>query len=481
MYWSDNMARGKWASGDNQVCKSGSNFRTTRTLPEGFLLYKSLLICLLMALLIPGKAMIAAPAAPVVGVTPIQPMDSGGRLQPNQDWSEDTLGNQISAAVEHRLGKEDRLTLTDRRRLREIIREHKMVQAGLIEGGGGEPLKLVRADFLVTGGYNQDKDYVRLQLNLVETDSGKIRLTQLVEGRADLSLMRKIESSAGLLAAEVLGERTVPLQVTTSPAGARVYVNNSFIGETPIDGYFLPPRPSRISLVKPYYFPKEIDRDLSAVSAGAGKTADKVTIRTELVRVLSEEHPFRFFSGTDIRYQNDKGFPGFMFGMSFMYGLWEGGGWFAFQDGRRSHKIQLLDDTITERKDQYFNYLDWFVLFHVPVNDTWVDLLLGGAVGLAYVGEGLPDDARTPADDVPTAIEEKIYEAGNRGFHGRLMAGVDLLPNSRVGLRLLGQYDFTPDYRAKNGKFNPLGEKQVNRFSYKTNTWGITAALRFAF
>jgi TolB-like protein len=394
-----------------------------------------------------------------------------------------SVARQITSSLEFRLQSEKSIRLIDRNNLDAVLQEHKMVLSGLVEGTirGG----LVKADYLVSGHFQMEGQMIRISLLLIEVDSGKIRFTTRMEGRADLAIYRKIEAAAGLFAAEVLGRRTIPVDFTSEPRESAVYINGNYIGDTPIYKYYLPPEKIRINISKPYYRDWEEELDLS------NSTGQKVN--ADLIRKLEDGRPFRIELGYHLLQHTTENEiqrldEGFSFWVGRAFSLWDLQAGFTYHSAGRKESFQAFSQQVTERRDIRNANFSIRLIGHLPVSERWLYLFGSIHGGLSIINESLyiPDDSSIEEtlglkDSLAEEYYDKNYRASSTDPYGGFSLGLLFFPNQPVSLRLYAAYDVRPSYISKNGQFNPLGQKRFLDASINPS-WGyIGIAARYAF
>jgi len=162
----------------------------------------------------------------------------------------------IPETINHVVTKDQVIDSLEREKLGEILKEAELQQSGLIDLKVLEKIKLLKADFLVFGFYQETVESeikkISINMRIVEVSSGKIIFSDNIAG--DLSeIFSKIESSTTKMLALIKGEELVPLNVFSYPIGAKVYLDGILVGKTPLFNYPVSKGRAEIILLKDNY------------------------------------------------------------------------------------------------------------------------------------------------------------------------------------------------------------------------------------
>jgi TolB-like protein len=393
------------------------------------------------------------------------------------------LSNQLVSSIEHRLSKEKALSITERRALKKVLREHKLSLLGVTEGDV-KVGRLLRADYLISGKYYLKSNKIYITLTLINVDSGKIVISQQIEGDANLDIFKRVEAAVGLLAAEALGQRTVPLDVRSDPADAEVYVDGNFAGKTPLLNYFLPPRKVQLAVKKEYYREQKNEYDL--------EKEKELKLQFDLLKYLNQVHPNKlelgFIKGLVSSQKNLVLFSGFKAAYGYSYHDFEIGGGFNYSTARRKHNLNVFGDKVPENRDISTTYFNARALYFLNLSDAWIYLFGGFCTGITIMNEELsiPDEEGYEEEiglTKKTGREyfQKYYQVNTVLPTISPILGFEFFPNYFIAVRLMYQYDFRTTYYSKNGKFNPLGQKTFKTVEINPSYGHLSIGIRFAF
>ena len=111
------------------------------------------------------------------------------------------LGDEIAATLTDGLARSMKVRVVERKRLKQILEELKLSASGLVdEQTAIKAGKLLGANALLLGSFLKFKDSVKINVRLVNTETGEILSTEKAAGKFSSLFDLEEELSAGILA-----------------------------------------------------------------------------------------------------------------------------------------------------------------------------------------------------------------------------------------------------------------------------------------
>lgn len=132
-----------------------------------------------------------------------------------------SLGVSLADLIAISLAERGRLSIVDRRKLLEVLRERKLTEAGLVDPATAAPLgKILAADLVVAGSVAMTDDSVRAVVTMISVEGQQIVGTVTVEGarkELDKLALELSAKAAGLAGVSVPALK--PEEIDDSPVG----------------------------------------------------------------------------------------------------------------------------------------------------------------------------------------------------------------------------------------------------------------------
>ncbi|GEM_PF-4673427 len=318
------------------------------------------------------------------------------------------LSEQIPALIEQRLARESGIRIQERRNLDAILQEMELAQTCLLsDERATEIAKLSQADYIIAGFFDINKDNsVVLNYRLLHADTGEVRFTALLESSQGFELMRDLERSAGMAAAEILGQRNSRITIDSRSGKSSVYLNGNFIGQTPVVDYPVTPGSYRLRISQDNYYP--LEKEITV------QPEERFREQADLLH-LGYTHPdyalkfyfmggIPFFPSGDIAVAEES--ISFSIGVNYTFYPFFAGAFYQFDPASREHELSVPGSNAVERRHYYLHYAAVRAGMLLPVSHTW--LILAPTVSLG--DRTIYDVAEFfESDEAPYTIETHFF------------------------------------------------------------------------
>ncbi len=157
----------------------------------------------------------------------------------------------LAEVISNKVVKLKNIQIIERNRLKSILKEFSMKDSGIADQDSIKELKLLNADYFIFGSYQGNKKLTVI-LKIVEVSSGKVISSEKVRGTLE-SVMPLVEIAALRLCGYITGEKLFCLSVDSTPDNASIYINDMYIGKTPLVCHKIPKGNYTITVIKADY------------------------------------------------------------------------------------------------------------------------------------------------------------------------------------------------------------------------------------
>ncbi len=176
--------------------------------------------------------------------------------EPTMAFLSKTLAESFSTA----LSQIEPINVVDRYNIEHLLNEQALAHIGLV-GDTVPDLSFVNAQYIAVGSYTGNTSYLTLSIKLIEVVSSKVVVQKELSGSMD-DLFSQMYALANHFYYSLTDDNSITLNITSEPDIAKVYINNTWAGVTPLHNFKTEPGSLKISVKIDGYYENEIDTTL---------------------------------------------------------------------------------------------------------------------------------------------------------------------------------------------------------------------------
>jgi len=376
----------------------------------------------------------------------------------------DFFAEKFPTIIEARLKKEKDIKISELPNIDKVLNEMNLSKNGLEPAQDIQIGKQVQAEYIITGNYKVIKDDIELNYRMTKIANGEIRFVGNLKGKA-IKLLKSLESSSDMMAAEILGTRSAYLNLTSNPYFCDIYIDGNFIGESPIIEYPINPGVHRIEAMKDYYinYNNEIDFKHNENVNHEARLASLITFRGSMggslySGLLNNEQLKLTKNFTGIQMMADFNIKKILIRSDIT-------SWAMY----RNHPLKIFNSTNFERRKYHnlvFSIETGYLLNILP---RYLTLTPSISAGYRIISDKLLNPVDFVDESIPPYfIHTDLFQPGAHLY-------INIFPISIFGIYIKGSYFPSDPIKSYNGEFNQFGVKKFNAAYIQTETFILKA------
>lgn len=144
------------------------------------------------------------------------------------------LSTTLAQTLSESLTKKKGIILVERSHIDKLLEEKSLADVGLI----GNPtstidLSFIDAHYMIIGSYTGNGSHIKVTSKLVDISSSRIISQKGIAGTVE-ELFAQMEAVADHLYQTISSEKNGTITITSSPSGAKIFIDNIWVGRTPL-------------------------------------------------------------------------------------------------------------------------------------------------------------------------------------------------------------------------------------------------------
>ncbi|MBN1897828.1 MAG: PEGA domain-containing protein [Spirochaetes bacterium] len=167
------------------------------------------------------------------------------------------LSKSLPDSLSSALSDFKEIKVVERRAIDKILKEKELELSGILEQSSMTRIsKITKAEILIMGRYTGDPENIQLSIKAVEVDTSTVVMERMISTTVK-DIFDQSHRIGYLIGAILSGKGVGSVSVNSTPHDAKVYIDGTYVGDTPLTEFKVASGSHEIKVVKGGYFDSE--------------------------------------------------------------------------------------------------------------------------------------------------------------------------------------------------------------------------------